>query len=228
MSHPLDRFILGIPRLYIKQFPYAWIVFIALWAWTPGLQLIFLFIILLGYFLLAWQYRAWMRSMRGKHAPEKGKFYVDRPAVPLERSVRNIAILAAVGGAASYFLQGQFGLTFWQLFLIIVGFTLMYRNALFFGASVTYFISATGIGIFHAPGHLDYRLFFEFNEISRIERCAYKDDLSWVNFSRIPNPKEGLLLTPKNPNGFSKRMRKIFIAPMDIEKFREQLPYGFK
>lgn len=49
----LDRFILSIPRLYIKQFPYAWIVFIGLWAWPPSaIIFVFLFIILLGLFLL--------------------------------------------------------------------------------------------------------------------------------------------------------------------------------
>ena len=48
MKSFLDRFVLGIPRLYIKQFPYAWIFFIALWTWPPNLAFIFLLIILVG------------------------------------------------------------------------------------------------------------------------------------------------------------------------------------
>jgi hypothetical protein len=44
----------------------------------------------------------------------------------------------------------------------------------------------------------------------------------------VPYAKDGLLLVPKNPNGFTKRMEKLFIAPEDIEKFQEYLPYGYK
>ena len=35
MRPALDRFILGVPLLFIKQFPYAWIALIALWTWPP-------------------------------------------------------------------------------------------------------------------------------------------------------------------------------------------------
>jgi hypothetical protein len=39
---------------------------------------------------------------------------------------------------------------------------------------------------------------------------------------------DGLLLVPKDINGFSKRMERLFIAPQNIEQFVEQLPYGYK
>lgn len=39
--------------------------------------------------------------------------------------------------------------------------------------------------------------------------------------------KDGLLMIPKNPNGFTKRIEKLFIAPQDREKFIEQLPHGY-
>ena len=225
----LDRFILGIPRLYIKQFPYAWIIFIALWTWPPNLSFIFLLIVLIGLFMVQWQYSAWISTLRNEYAPNGGKFYVDRPPVPIQRAVKNISILVVAAGLVSYFLSGQFRLNTWQLFILIVGFSLFYRNYLFFGALTTYVITASGIAVYFAPGHLDYRPFLKFDEIDRIERCEYQKDKGWDCFARVPLfGKDGLLLIPKNPKGFTKRMEKLFIIPKDIDKFQEQLPYGFR
>ncbi len=223
----LDRFILSIPRLYIKQFPYAWIVFIALWTYPPqAIIFIFLFIILLGLFMLEWQYLAWLSTLRAQHAPTGEKFYVDRPPVPIQRAVKNISILLVAAGVVAFFLNEQIGLAPWQMFLIIVGFSLLYRNSTFFGAPTTYIITASGIAILFAPGHLDYRVFIKFSEINRIERCGYEKDKGWDCFARV-RANDGLLLIPKNPNGFTKRLEKLFIVPRDIEKFQKQLPYGY-
>ena len=228
MKSFLDRFILGIPRLYIKQFPYAWIVFIALWTWPPNLSSIFFVIVLIGLFMLQWQYSAWISGVRNEYAPNGGKFYVDRPPVPIQRAVRNVFILFVVAGLISYFLSGPVGLPVLQLFILITGFSLFYRNYSFFGAPTTYVITASGIAVHFAPGHLDYRPFLRFDEISRIERCQFQKDQGWDCFARVSDGKDGLLLIPKNPKGFTKRMEKLYIVPKDIDKFQEQLPYGFK
>lgn len=228
MKSFLDRFILGIPRLYIKQFPYAWVVFIGLWTWPPSaIVFVFLFIILLGLSMVQWHHSAWLSTLREEYAPNGGKFYVDRPPVPLRRSVRNISILLAAAGVVSFFLNRQIGLEPWQMFAIITGFSLLYRNTLFFGAPTTYVITASGIAVYFAPTNLDYRLFLKFSEISRAERCGFQKDKGWDCFARV-RANDGLLLIPKNPNGLTKRIEKLFIAPSDIEKFQEQLsPYGF-
>jgi hypothetical protein len=224
----LDRFILGLPRLYIKQFPYAWIVFVALWTWPPNLSIIFLAIVLIGLAMLQWQYAAWISTLRDEYAPKGGKFYVDRPPVPLPRAVRNISIMAAAAGLVSYFLSGRVGLPAWQLFILITGFSLFYRNYLFFGAPTTYVITASGIAVHFAPGHLDFRPFLKFDEIARIERCEFKKDQGWDCFARVPECRDGLLLIPRNPRGFTKRMEKLYIAPGNVVKFLEQLPYGYQ
>jgi hypothetical protein len=225
MRTSLDRFILGIPRLYIKQFPYAWIVFVDLWTWPPSLSWIFLLIVLVGLLMVKWQHSAWVSTMREEYAPNGGKFHLDHPSVPIKRAVRNISILLVIAGTVAFILNKQIGLTSWQFFLIIVGFSLLYRNSLFFGAPTTYIITTSGVGIYFAPGNLDYRLFLKFNEISRIERCGFQKDKGWDCFARI-QAKDGLLLIPKNPNGLTKRIEKLFIAPKDIDKFLEQFPPG--
>lgn len=227
MTAFLDRLILGIPRLYIKQFPYAWIVFIVLWVWPPNIAIIFLLVVLLGLGMLQWQYAAWLRTFRAAHVHQGGKLYIDRPAVPLGQAARNILLLLMLSGLAGYFLQGQLRLTFWQITLIFVGFSLFYRDALFFGAPTTYIITDRGLGIYYAPGHLDYRLYFEFDEIMQVKRCAYQKDANWNIAARLPYSKDGLLLVPKSPSGFSKRMKFLFIVPNDLEKFLEQLPDKF-
>lgn len=228
MKSLLNRFILGVPRLYIKQFPYAWIVFIALWTWPPNFTVIFLLVVLIGLAMLQWQYSAWLSTLQSKYAPDGGKFYIDRPPVPIQRAVKSIATVLVAASLVSYFLSKQVRLPVLQLLILIVGFSLLYRNYLFFGAPTTYVITASGIAVYFAPGHLDYRPFLKFDEISHIERCAYKKDQGWDCFARIPGAADGLLLTPKNPKGFTKQMEKLYIVPKDIDKFQEQLPYGYK
>jgi hypothetical protein len=227
MKPLLDRFILGFPVLFLKQYPYAWIAIVALWPRSPSVALLFLAIVVLGVLSLRWQSEAWISHIRREFAGLDGKFYVDRPAVSWQTAARNIAILVAVASLAAYLLRGQFGLSFWQILIMIVGFTIFYQDTRFFGADVTYIITASGIAIRFVPGHIDYRLFLPFREISRIERNTYQKDKAWDLFARARDTKEGLLMIPKNPNGFTKRVEKLFIAPQDRETFLEQLPHGF-
>ena len=227
MKQFLDRFILGIPLLFIKQFPYAWIAVIALWTWPPVVSGIFLLIIVLGLLMLRWQSRAWISNLRREYAFKDGKFYIDEPDIPLTESGRKLIFLLVGSALIAWLLNGQFGLNFRQIFLMTVGFTLLYRDTQFFGAPTTYIITASGIGIHYIPGHIDYRLFLPFKEISRIEKSKYQKNKNWDLFARTRDVKDGLLMIPKNPNGFTKRVEKLFIVPDDMQKFLEQLPHGY-
>jgi len=229
MNPTLDRFILNIPRLFIKQYPYVWFPLVVLWTWPPNISLVFLAIILLAMLSVQWQYAAWIAYIRREQAGKDGKFYVDRPAISWGRTAQNVAILLMVSGLIAVLLNGKFGLTSWQFFCIMVGFMLTYQDFRFFGFPTIYIITATGIAVYFGTGHLDYRLFFTFKEIARIERTNYQKGLDWDFFARIRDVgMEGLLLVPKDPKGFSKRLEKLFIVPQDIDGFLEQLPYGFK
>ena len=223
----LDRFILGFPVLFLKQYPYAWIAAVALWPRSPSFAGLFLIIILVGVLSLRWQSAAWISHIKRQYAGEDGKFYVDQPPVRWQTAIRNIAALTAASILVAFLLNGQFGLSFWQIVIMVVGFTVFYQDTRFFGAAVTYIITATGIAIRFVPGHLDYRLFLLFREISRIEPSEYQKDRNWDLFARERDTKEGLLMTPKSPNGFTKRIDKLFIAPQDRERFLAELPHGF-
>lgn len=227
MKQTLDHFILAIPVLFIKQFPYAWIAAIVFWAWPPTFSAVFLAIIVVGLLALRWQSSSWVSNLQREHAFKDGKFYVDQPPFSPMDSARKILILLAGAALLAWLLNGQFGLSFWQIFLMIAGFTLLYRDTQFFGAPTTYVITDQGIGIHFTPGHIDYRLFLTFKEISRIEKSKFEKDQNWDAFVRNRNTQDGLLMIPKNPNGFTKRLEKLFIAPNDREKFLEQLPHGF-
>lgn len=227
MKQALNRFILWFPVLFIKQYPYAWIAVVALWPRSPSIAMLFLSIVILGILSLHWQSAAWISQMKFQHAGKDGKFYVDRPAIPWQNAVRKITLLVVGGAALAFLLKGQFGLSFWQFFAIIVGFTLFYQDARFFGPAVTYVITAAGIGIRFVPGHLDYDLFLPYREISRIERKTYKKDPSVDLMARTSDVQEGLLMVPKDPDGFTRRIDRIFITPDDTEEFVKQLPYGY-
>jgi hypothetical protein len=227
MKQALNRFILGFPVLFLKQYPYAWIAVVALWPRSPSIAAIFLAIVAAGILSLRWQAVAWISYMRYRYAGQDGKFHVDHPPVDWRRTARRIALLVVGAFAIAWLLQGRFGLTFWQYVIIIVGFTLFYQDARFFGADVTYIITASGLAIRFVPGHLDYRLILSYKEISRIEPKAYKNDPAVDLFARTDQACQGLLLIPKDPKGFTRRIDRIFIAPADLEQFMKELPYGF-
>jgi hypothetical protein len=228
MRQALDHFILAIPVLFIKQFPYAWIAAIVLWSWPPYFSGIFLAVIVVGLLLLRWQSAAWISNMRREHVGKDGKFYVDEAPFSATTSARRILLLLAGAALLAWLLNGQFGLSLGKIFLLIVGFTLLYQDTRFFGASATYVITAEGIGIRFVPGHLDYRLFFPFREISRIQKSEHQKEKGWEFFARAPDQTDGLLLLPRDPNGFTRRIDKVFIVPGDREKFLEQLPQGYR
>lgn len=223
----LDRFVLAIPVLFIKQYPYAWIAAVALWTGSPGFAWVFLAIIVIGLLMLRWQSAAWISNLRREHAIAGGKFHVDQPPVPFRQALPRLLVLLVGAIVIAWLLQGQLGLSFWQYFVIVVGFTVLYQDTRFFGAATTYAVTDEGIGIRYVPGHLDYRLFLSFKEISRLEKREYRKDEGWTLFARTEDVRDGLLMIPKNPNGFTKRIDKLFIVPQDREKFLEQLPQGY-
>lgn len=224
MSALLHKWILDAPRLFIKQYAYAWIFFIALWSIPPNISLVCLFIILAGMFLLRWQHLAWIENIRAKHGG--GKFYMDEPPIPWKKSARNIFILVAVTAMVAWFWGARVGISATRFFLIIVGFMLLYRNVTFFGAPTTYIVTNNGVGVYYAPGHLDYRLFIKYNDIAKIERRAFKKDSGWSCLARIKSAEDGLLFTPKGEN-FTDWIEKMYIAPRDVEAFVGQLPREF-
>jgi len=223
----LDRFILGFPVLFLKQYPYAWFAVVVLWTRSPELAAVFMAIIVIGILALRWQHIAWISHIRRQHAGEAGKFYIDEPPIPWRHTVKNTAIAVAVSIVLAFILKGQLGLTFWQYLIMAIGFNVFYRDTRFFGSSATYIVTATGIGIRLVPGHIDYRLFLRFKEISRIERGEYHKSLDTDIFARTQEAKDGLLLVPKDPNGFSKQLNKLVIVPSNVDAFVEQLPYGY-
>ncbi len=227
MKQSLDRFILALPLLFIKQFPYAWILVIALWSWPPNASAVFSSIIVIGLIAMQWQSAAWLSNTRREHALRDGKFYVDRPGVPIKMAVQRLTILILISGLLAFLFKGYFDLSFWQIFFLLTGFSIFYRDTMFFGAPTTYVITDEGIGIRFAPSHIDYRLFLNFKEINSIKKTMNSQEFDWNIFARPQNVKEGLLLIPKDPNGFSKRIKKLFIAPKDMQKFLEQLPPSY-
>ena len=78
-----------------------------------------------------------------------------------------------------------------------------------------------------SPGKEPRATFLSFREISRIEKSAYQKDRGWDLFAQARDTKEGLLMIPKKPYGFTKRIEKLFIAQKDKEEFLAQLPHGY-
>jgi hypothetical protein len=226
MKQFLDNFILGFPALFLKQYPYAWIAVVILWSWPPVLSGTFLSVVVVGILALVWRTEAWISNLRREHAPRDETFYVDRLPIPLQRAAQNIALLLTGSALVAWLLQGQIGLSFWQLFLLFVGFALFYMDTRFFGAATIYVVTGSGIAIYFVPGHLDYRIFIRFKEIRQVVRLETVEKIpeSWSVFSRLRKVKRGVLLIPRDRNGFSKRLQEILLTPTDTDEFLKRVP----
>ena len=226
MKASLDKFILSFPVLFLKQYPYAWIAVVVLWAWPPVLSGVFLAVMAIGIASLHWRSAAWIADMRRQYAPGGEPFLVQRVPVVWSEAMRKIALLLALAGITSWLASELVGLSFWQFFIMIVGFALTYMDARFFGAQSIYLVTPTCIAIYYVPGHLDYRIILRFKEIGQVQRldAIEKIQESWSVCSRLRNVKGGVLLMPRNPYGFSKQLQEILLTPTDVDAFLKHIP----
>jgi hypothetical protein len=224
----LENFILGIPYLFLKKVPYAWLALIVLWVWPPVLfSWILLGIILLGMLMMDWQRRAWEAKLIREHHAGPEKPYIDRPKMPLRIQVRNLALVALGSALVAVIFQGQFELSFWQWFFLFVGFMLLYMDNRLLGATTVYILTDQGLGIRFVPGHVDYRLFFAFNEIWRVQpiQVPEKKPARWSQVTPMRQLDMGVLLTPRNRDGFTRQINgEMLLVPTDIDAFLAPFP----
>ena len=222
----LESFILGVPYLFLKKIPYAWVGVVFFWGWPPVISGILLAIVLVGLLMMLWQARAWESRIIRENSEGAAKAFIDRPHVARRFQLRNLALLLVGSGLVGWVLNGKIGISGLQWFLLLAGFMLLYKDALLFGAGATYIITDQGIGIRLVPGHVDYRLFFKFHEIWQAVRMKVPEriPLRWDVLTPLKNPKEGVLLKSAQREGFSKTIQsELLVVPTDREKFLEEL-----
>jgi hypothetical protein len=223
----LDKFILSFPVLFLKQYPYAWIAVVSFWTWPPVLSAVFGLIIVVGIAALNWRAAAWISDQRRQHAPHGTEtFLVQRLPIPWAFTARRLAMLLAIAALTAWAAGDYIGLGFWRFFIMIVGFAIFYMDVRFFGAETTYIVTDTGIAIYFVSGHLDYRVFLHFKEMDRVLRMesVEKPEFDWWIFSRVQQVKSGVLLLPRNRNGFTKQIPKAFLTPTNMDEFLKLLP----
>jgi hypothetical protein len=223
-----ENFILGVPYLFLKKIPYAWLALIILWVWPPVLiSWILVGIIVTGLLMMDWQRRAWEAQLVREHHEGSGKPFIDRPKMPLQIQLRNLALLALGSGLVAWIFQGQLALGFWQWFCLFVGFMLLYMDHRLLGATTVYILTDQGIGIRFAPGHVDFRLYFSYGEIWRAQRIDVPKNLParWSLVTPVRQPDEGVLLTSRNRDGFIRQIKsEMLLAPSDINTFLAHFP----
>lgn len=227
MKHSLNKFILYFPTLFIKQYPYAWIAGIVLWAWPVNISAVSFLIVAIGMLSLRWREAAWISEIRRQYAPKNETFYIDRLPISVQRSVLRIAILLAVSALTAWLIDGPFDLGYWQALIMIVGFLLMYVDTYFFGALTIYVVTGGGIAIYFIPGHTDYRIFIRFNEMGQVVRMDHieKRPESWSVLSRIRTAKSGVLLVPRYAKGFTRVLDgEVLLTPTNVDEFLKYIP----
>jgi hypothetical protein len=186
---------------------------------------IFLGTIALGLVMMALQQTFWERRIAREHQ-KTGRPHRDRPRAPLGYRLRNLALVIAGSAVLGVLLNGRLNLSGWQWFLLAAGLTVLYQDALIFGASAVYLVTERGLAARFIPGHVDYRLFFKYDEIRQATRVAAGDKLPADTFVLSPTkkPASGVLLTPRRVSGFSKQIGAVLLTPTDSQAFLERLP----
>lgn len=221
----LENLVLDTPYLFLKKIPYAWIAVVAFWKLPPAVPALFLAIIAVGLGMMILQQRYWEAKVLRENQFE-GPAYRVQPRMPVWMQVRNLALVLAGSALLGWLLNGRLGLTGLQWALLAAGFMLLYRDAVVFGASAVYLVTQRGIGVRFVPGHVDYRLFFPYNEIDSISLVNEGDKLP-VNLdvlSPVRGRSTGVLLRAKRMDGFSSRMGHVLLTPDDPQEFLRHVP----
>jgi hypothetical protein len=222
----LERFILDTPYLFLKKIPYIWIAVVMLWHWPPVVSGILMLIVVVGLLMMVWQELAWEATIRRDFHSGAARPYIDHPHAARTFQVRNFLLVCLGSALLGWLLNGRFGIHAVQWFLMLTGVMLLYKDGLLFGAVVTYIITDQGIGIRFVPGHVDYRMFFKFNEIRRAVRVKVPGSipLRWDLLAPRKHPHEGVLLFPASPAGFTSQLQgEILLAPTDMDAFLKEL-----
>jgi hypothetical protein len=222
----LNKIILGMPHRLLKASLYAWLGIIFYKIWPPVIVGILVGIVLLGLGLRAWQKRAWEASIRQELHSGEARPLVDHPHIARKAQIRNLLIVLAGCGLAGWLLNGLISLNGLLWFVLFAGFTLLSRDTVLFGPSLTYIVTDQGIGIRYVPGQAEHRLFFKFNEIWRAARMKVPDRIpsTWDVLTPQMHPKEGVLLSAVRREGFSKQVRsEVLLGPTDSEGFLDEL-----
>lgn len=225
MKH-LDQIILDIPHLFIKKIPYAWVGAVLTWNWHPFVSVILLAIVAVGTLGLAWQEKAWQRKIMRERQSGSRPPLPDRPHMPRRLQIRNAVFVLITSAALGWLFNNRLGINGIEWFFLLAGFMFLYKDTKLFGAGVTYLITNQGLGVRFIPGHVDYRLFFEYREIKQAELIMVPKQIPAYWETLIPRKavKEGILLKSYRKDGFSKQiLSKVLISPTDPVEFLDRL-----
>jgi len=218
----VENMILQLPSGTLRKASYAWFGVVVFYPWAMLLSSILAGLLILSLLLLSLQKYVWARNVLRRHTSQDQKPYVDQSRAPFVIQLRNLALALIVSGLVSFFLGGSLGLSNAQWFLIFIGFFLLQLDLKLFGAPSVYIIIDQGIGI----GWADIKLFLNFSEIRQaqyIQDGEAKPE-RWTVLAPLQSSPVGVLLSPVRPDGFTRMIDQIFLAPKTPQQFLSHLP----
>lgn len=222
----LESFLLATPYLFLKKIPYLWVPVVVFYTWPPIISGILLGIIALGLLMMKGQQWAWIRRTRREFARDAASAYVTRPSAPVSYRARNGLLLLIGSATLGWLLDGQLDFSAVQWALLAAGLMALYKDALLFGAGLTVILTDQGLSLRYVPGHVDYRILIRFNEIRAVRPAKFVRNNKLSVLSPVRTPQRGLLIAPRDRNGFSKTLGDIFLVVEDETEFMKRLPFG--
>lgn len=228
MEPAFGRLILKIPYPLLRKVLYIYVGAVIFWDSAPVVSIVLWGLVILTLLVIKFQSELLISSMLARYSPDKTG-YVERLRAPLAYSGPRVLLLLVAGMGAGYLLRGQLGLSGVQIFSLIVGYVVFYRETTLLGAYVVYLATGQGIGILFTPGHMLLHTFLLFGEIRCISVIRDREPSSPSSFlTPVGNERSGLLLVTSSPDGFSSQDHDFFIAPKDMRAFLSHLPSTVK
>jgi hypothetical protein len=224
MKQSFDRFILQIPYPLLKKVLYIYVGAVVFWTSAPVVSIILWAIILVDLLIIGYQSITRKSHLLRSHSSNMVD-YLETIRAPLWHWGPRLLLIAMAAALTGYLLHGQLGLSGLQIFSLVVGYVMFYRETMLLGAYVAYMVTRHGIGIEFIPGHMVYQTFIPFEEIKSVNVINGKEPSpAWSFVTPLGEEQNGLLLIPSNPNGFTPRERELFITPKNISSFLSHLP----
>jgi hypothetical protein len=127
MKRSLERIILKIPYPLLRKVLYIYVGAVIFWDSAPVVSIVLWGVIIINLLVIKFQSELWISNTMAEHSSGRVG-YVERLRAPIRYSGPRILLLLAAGALLGYFLNGQFGLSGVQIFALVVGYMLFYRE----------------------------------------------------------------------------------------------------
>ncbi|MBN1261675.1 MAG: hypothetical protein JXB35_13450 [Anaerolineae bacterium] len=219
--HPAPNALMRISSTLMRKAIYGWFFVVVFFVWPPVLSGLILAVMALAFLILKRQRDAWERAIRDDVFKTGPIVYEEQPRPPAKTFLINTIVVLAISAGFGILFGGSFGLNGWKWFALTVGFFALEEAYLILGAPVRHLVTDQGVWLLY---DID-KIFVRFSQLSEVQvEREYLASLGlWGMLVPVRVPL-AFRLAPRNPQGFTWRVRQLVLLPEDAAALRRVIP----